>query len=208
MSGGVLRLTEAVGDQNNLFFLDPFSGSAPVLSFSATFRVRLGSVSANGPADGFSFSFGPQVNGTPFLGEEGVEGALRVSFDTWDNGPVAPFLDLDAPAIDVFYGSLWRTNVSMAGARLGGHPPATLIPTDPATGQPMTLHTDGAFADVEIRLDGDGTMDVSYKGVKVLDNVATGYVPAVGRFAFGARTGGGWTTHYIDDLQIIVATQP
>jgi hypothetical protein len=48
----------------------------------------------------------------------------------------------------------------------------------------------------------DGTMDVTYKGVKVLDNVETCYVPAAGRFALAARNGGASDTHEIDDLRI------
>jgi hypothetical protein len=165
--------------------------------------VRLDETSPFGPADGFSFSFGPQVNSTPFIGEEGVEGALRVSFDTWDNGTNAPFFDVDAPAIDIFYGNQ-RHTVSMAGNRQNGHLPATPIPTDPSTCQPMEIPTGNAWADVEIRLDEDGTMDVTYKGVKVLDNVPTGYQPTAGRFALGARIGGEWTTHEIDDLCILL----
>jgi hypothetical protein len=175
-----------------------------VTSFVVRFKVRLGDASPNGPADGFSVSFGSDIS-TSFIGEEGGGSGLRVSFDTWDNGPAAPFFDTDAPAIDVFYGNQRRGMVSMAGVRQNNHPSATPIPTDPTTRQPMEIPTGNAWANVEIRLHPDGTMDVWYKGMKVLDKVATGYVPTAGRFAFGARTGGAWTTHYIDDLQIIVA---
>ena len=78
------------------------------------------------------------------------------------------------------------------------------IPTDPATGQPMTLRTGDKFVPVEIELRGDGTMDVSCKNVKVLANVATGYTPRTGQFGLGARTGGSYATHWVDDLAIVV----
>jgi|GEM_PF-666646 len=50
----------------------------------------------------------------------------------------------------------------------------------------------------------DGSSDVWWKGVKVLDNVATGYTPTAGRFGLGARTGGANESHWVDDLQIFV----
>src|SRR5262245_10126366 len=37
VSDGVLRLTEAVGEQNNMFFFDPFAGNERLVSFTATF---------------------------------------------------------------------------------------------------------------------------------------------------------------------------
>ena len=64
------------------------------------------------------------------------------------------------------------------------------VPIDPATGSPMSLLTPSGFVPVSIVLYRDGTMDVSYKGVKVLDGIPTGYQPRTGRFGLSARTGG------------------
>ena len=44
--------------------LNDLNGGVPVGAFIVRFKVRLGDVSTNGPAAGFSFSFGPQVNGS------------------------------------------------------------------------------------------------------------------------------------------------
>jgi len=71
---------------------------------------------------------------------------------------------------------------SMAEPREGWRPPVTGIPTDPATGEPMFLSTDSYGAEVAIHLDPDSTVDVFYKGVWVLEDVWTGYVPTQGRF--------------------------
>lgn len=68
-------------------------------------------------------------------------------------------------------------------------PPETLTtPVDPANNEPMMLVTGEAFVPVEILLRANGTLDVWFRGVKVLANVATGYAPRTGRFGLGART--------------------
>ncbi|HSH14841.1 MAG TPA: hypothetical protein VLD18_02330, partial [Verrucomicrobiae bacterium] len=164
------------------------------------------------PADGMSFNFANDLpNGTftpslPCCGaEDGAGTGLTISFDAWDNGAGN---DTDAPAIEVIYGGQVKATVSLAGVREGGRAPLTAIPTDPATGQPMSMFTTGLdYADVVVRLDQDGTVDVSYKGVVVLENVTTGYVPTAGRFGFGARTGGANQTHWVDDLEITLGEE-
>jgi hypothetical protein len=67
----------------------------------------------------------------------------------------------------------------------------------------MKLITGDTFASVHINLDADGTLDVDYKGVRVIDNVQTGYLPITGaRLGLGARTGGANANQWIDDLQL------
>src|ERR1051325_10110804 len=93
----------------------------------------------------------------------------------------------------------------MAGRDTVTDPGMLPIPRDPATGQPMTVETGQQFVPVEIVLRNGGFMDLSYKGVNVLTNIATGYTPRTGRFGLGGRAGGGaHTANWIDDLSIVV----
>src|SRR4030095_14821437 len=81
-----------------------FGGGCLVQSFHATFKAALfGSTCCGGgalPADGFSFNLVPAISVLPNPGygppaEEGLNGGLAVTFDTWDNGVA------EAPAIEV-----------------------------------------------------------------------------------------------------------
>jgi hypothetical protein len=61
---------------------------------------------------------------------------------------------------------------------------------------------------VDINLEPDGTLDVSYGGTAVLSNVQTPYragVIGVPKWVFGARTGDLSDNHWIDDLCIVAA---
>lgn len=196
VGGGFLHLTDALNAQNGSYIINDFSSGQVVENFKATFKASVrGGVQ---PADGFSFNFGSLVNGE-FAGEEGVTDGLTVSFDLWDNG-VGDF----APAISVKLNGVTRAAVSMGEPNPVADPGSLPVPLDPATGNPMTLSTGNAFVPVEIVLSRNGQMDVSYKGVKVLGGVATGYTPRTGRFGLAARTGGANAAQWIDDLAILV----
>ncbi len=197
VSDGVLHLIDSLNNQAGSYILDDFAGGQPVESFRATFKVNIQSDSSR-PADGFSFNFGALPD--EVISEEGVADGLVVSFDLFDNGGAD-----SAPAISIKRNGAQLAAVAMAEPNPTPDPAGTLpIPSDPATGQPMTLITGDAFAPVEIVLTKDGLMDVSYKGVRVLAGIATGYTPRAGRFGFGARAGGSHATEWIDDLVIVV----
>jgi hypothetical protein len=125
---------------------------------------------------------------------------LAVTFDTYDNSTS----DV-APTISIKFNGTTIAAVLMAESNPNADPAYVLpVPTDPASGSPMTLFTGDKFVSVQIELRNDGRMDVSYKNVKVLANVATGYTPRSGQFGFAARTGGSYAAHWIDDLSIVV----
>lgn len=131
-------------------------------------------------ADGFSFAFaGDLPDGT--FGEEGAGSGIIVAFDSYDNG------NGEAPAIDV---------------KVGG--------TEVATRKisPRSALAANTFLPVRINLDTDGTLDVSYGDTVIYTNLYTGYVATAGRFAFGARTGGSFDNHWVDDLAITTSTAP
>lgn len=178
IAGGVLALTYAEGSLSGSAFLADLDGGQPIAGFDMTFRVRIGGGTSD-PADGMSVYFGPEdlaSLGTAF-GEEGPEGGtgLVISFDTFNNG------DNEAPAIDVKYGG-------------------NLIARVPYTAGNLQSDT---FSQVRITVKSNGTLDMTYKGQTVFSNLfLPGYTHAAGRFAFGARTGGAWSNHWIDDLSI------
>jgi hypothetical protein len=202
ISGGLLRLTDATAGQTGSLVIHDFAGGEPVRNFRASFRVSLRDGTPD-PADGFSFNFGTVLD--DMFGEEGIANGLVVSFDTWDDDSGDR-----APGITVKYNGTPLATVALAEARnpnpepLGTLPP----PTDPNTGLPMTLATGADFAPVEILLSDDGKLDVSYKGVRVLADVATSYTPRAGRFGLGARTHDAFSAHWVDDLVIVVNEDP
>lgn len=199
IEGGFLRLTEAATSQAGQYVINDFSSGQAVNNFRARFTLSI----RNGTprtADGFSFNFGTMPSPISNMKEEGIASGLSVSFDSYDNdaGDVAPTIAIR------FNGTIIAA-VSMAETNIYSEPSYVLpVPIDPATGQRMTMRTGDKFVPVEIELRGDGTMDVSYKNVKVLANVATGYSPRTGTFGLAARTGGSYATHWVDDLAIVV----
>ncbi|PYI86455.1 MAG: hypothetical protein DME26_09010 [Verrucomicrobia bacterium] len=172
---GVLRLTEAVNNEQGAFIIQPLEGGAEINAFTAFFKARVGGGTAT-PADGFSFNFANDLPNGP-ISEEGAGTGLTVAFDIYDNGAG------EAPAIDLKYGG--NTLVSQKV-------PITL------------LDTGDGFADVIIRLEADGTVDVVYKDTIVYYNQpVTGFAPITnGRFGFGGRTGGLNENQFVDDLRI------
>ena len=197
---GTLVLTGPTFSQVGSFVLTDFASPFSVTNFTASFTVSLGTYSSP-PADGFSFNFGAVANGTPLATDcpEGIASGLSVCFDLYDNGATD-----NAPGI-----TIKRNGVQIAGVAMvessnpyadGSLAPA---PWDPAMGSSMTLHTmAGQYVPVRIVLRSDGTMDVYYKNVLVLSNVATGYTPRTGRFALYASTGGSYCSQYFDNLSL------
>lgn len=183
VADGVLKLTVAANSQSGGFVienLDPDSVDG-LNGVTAQFRLRLGGGTST-PADGFSFCVaGDLPDGT--WGEEGTGSGLTVAFDIYDNG------DGEAPSVDI----KWAGQV-IAERR---------VPLS-------TLRTGTSFVDVEIQLDPDGTLDVTYNGEALYSNLYMAeFQPiAFARLGFGGRTGGANENQWIDDLQITTTTGP
>ncbi len=202
---GVLKLTDLADlppadppkalPQMGSYVLPDFNNGAAVQSFTATFKAAVGGGSSLG-AQGFSFVLDDNIGETIFReGGANLQG-LIISFDTIDNlegfnaEGNAPG---DAPGIIVKIGGAKVAARSFKG--LQTYPPNS---------------TAARFADVEVRIDPDGTLDVTYDGVKVYDNVGIGYTPIAGLFGFGAGTAeltaAIRNNHWIDDVNITTAT--
>ncbi len=202
---GVLKLTDLADlppadpakplPQNGSYILPDFNNGAAIQSFTARFKAAVGGGSALG-AQGFSFVLAPDLGTEVFREGGGTTRGLTISFDTIDNlaGFNAEGNDPgDAPGIIV----------KVAGAKVAAQPfrgIQTYPPNSTAT----------RFANVEVRVDADGTLDVTYDGTKVIDNLGIGYTPIAGQFGWGAGTAeltaAIRNNHWIDDVDITTST--
>ena len=182
------------------YILPDIDGDKKVAGFTATFKARIGGGSER-PAQGFSFVLANDYPEVPFREAGGATTGLTISFDTYDS--VAPAAGVagttegnipgDAPGIIVKQGGRKVMAKRFAGLRTDGVGSTTPV-----------------FVPVIIQLDADGTLDVTYNGTKVYDNVPIGYVPVAGRFGFGAGTEeitiAQRDNHWIDDVNITTTT--
>jgi hypothetical protein len=215
IENGILKLTDLADlppadppktlPQNGSYILPDFNSGAAIQGFTASFKAAVGGGSSLG-AQGFSFVLGNDLpTDAPFRESGGWGGdppnhtyskGLIISFDTIDNLPGfnAEGNDPgDAPGIIVKVGGVKVAAKSFKGIQ-------TYPPDSTAT----------RFANVEVKLDADGTLDVTYDGVKVYDNVGIGYTPVAGVFGFGAGTAeltaAIRNNHWIDDINITTTT--
>ncbi len=185
-SGGVgntpfVQLTDILESQNGSFLLNAPAGSSPIYDFTATWMMRVGG-GTDVPADGFSFVLGPDIADGPF-GEDGVGSGLIVSFDTYRNpNEMAPEITIRYANNDVV-NRLFDISV---------------------------LRTGDLFKQIGVRVNRNGTLDLYYGDTAVYRGVPLpGYTPfTAGRFGWGARTGGLWDYHWVDDIKMALNTQP
>lgn len=174
IENGYLALTYNENSQQASIVLDDLDGGAAIESFTANFKLQIGPGSGNA-ADGTSFSFGPDVTSASIFGEEGLGNGIIVAFDIYDNGSA------EAPAIEVKYGGAVVARQAYLKAEMVT-----------GTSEPVT-----------IQLNRSGTLNLSWKGAPVFQNVILpGFAPTPGQFAIGARTGGENAHQRVDDLQV------
>ncbi|MBI5383836.1 MAG: HYR domain-containing protein [Verrucomicrobia bacterium] len=178
-NSGTLHLTDAANSQAGSFVLNQLTPGVAVETFNASFKLRIGNGTADA-ADGFSFNFASDLPDTnaPAAGtsEEGAGTGLSLCIDNY------PAAGPGAPAFKVKYG----------GVELG----SVLIPKWNNTN----------WVPVNVSLAAGGLLTVNVGGTNVVTDLATSYVPTVGRFGFYARTGGQNETHWLDDIVIDVTT--
>ena len=173
---GSLHLTEPQNDQNATFIVEDFNSGKAVGAFTAVFHMQMGP-GTDVPADGFSLNWGNDIpEGVFTAAEDGAGSGLTVAFDDYDNGGG------EAPAVDVRWGG-----VILATKKV-----------------PVTQLATGAFVEVIVRLEADGTVDVIHDGQVLLSNVQIPNFPGLsgGRFAFAARTVGLNQICYVDDIEL------
>jgi hypothetical protein len=179
VSNNVLELNSNAAGKYGAFIIEDLAPTGPVREFVASFKVRMSG--GNGFADGFSFNWAADLpNGTFAQAEEGEGTGLRVCFDTFNNG------GNEGPAIDV----KWGTNTIASYHTDNNFLPGNL----------------NDFAEVAIRLNPEGSLDMTYRCVSIFTRLPLpGYTAlSNARFGLGARTGGTYESHSIDDLAIEV----
>ncbi len=213
---GYLSITDAVNGQSGTIVFDDFDAGAIVNAFTFSVDLRTGG-GTDAPADGYSLNYAREgdpvltsgsandylVPGAP---EEGTRTGLSIILDEWDSG--AP----DVVGISVRVDGVSITDFALP-TRNGAASDITSLQTGPAN-RPVDFATfdvpDHSFVNLTVKLDPDGTLDVTFKGVKILDNFATNYFPSAGRFVLGGRTGGANSHHHVDNIVITtsVSAQP
>ena len=177
---GVLKLTTATGNQTGSFIIEDLDPGLRVWSFLATFKVRMGGGTAT-PADGFSFNFATDLPNT-FFNEEGAGSGLTITFDAYDNG----------------------TGDTPEGPEIRIKSGGALIASRKLSSQ---LKTGTNFVDVSVAYTSSGTITLVYNGTTFFTNLFVFGPPGPGaRFGFGARTGGAYQDHFIDDVNITTTT--
>jgi len=217
---GYLSITDALNDQRGAILFDDFDGGAVVNSFEFRCFLRTGGGTAS-PADGYSVSFArpddPVVlsdgaggfasspTGEANLPEEGTTTGVSIGLDQWFSG-----------GSDVIGLSVRVDNVLINQTPLpvlnGSATDVNSLQTGPA-GRPLDEFfgvPDHEFVELIIKMDPDATLDVEYKGRKILDNFQTTWFPSPGRIVFAGRTGGSNSHHHVDNITITttVATLP
>ena len=180
-TSGILRLADAVNDQNGAWVIEDFRGGEAVAGFTLAYNAYVDGGSAT-PADGYSVSWGTDIpSGLQNPAEEGAGTGLIVAFDLWNSSAAGQ--PAEAPAIDI----KWR----------GQTVAHKLVPT-------ATIESGEAFEEVLIRLEPDGTVDVVVGGELIHNNVVlSNFTSLAGaRFAFAARTGGANNNYFFDDVAI------
>lgn len=215
--GGYFKLTDAVGSAGGTVIFPNFEAGTAVESFDFKIDCRVGA-GTNPPADGFSISFvrpgddllddgngfSSSPGGEGNLPEEGSKSGLAIGFDVWDSG-----------SGDVVGFSVKLDGVTVTQVAAGARNPQDGVIVDgiPTPPDPLSLETGPQGGGVEAltwqpfraNLKADGTLDVYWKGTKVIDNLITGYTPSPGQIVFAARTGGSNAAFHFDNLSLTTA---
>ncbi len=207
---GYMSITDAVGGQSGTIVFDDLDPGGIVNAFTFSCDLRTGGgTGGNPPADGYSVSFAragdPAITGGGFLKarEEGTDTGLAICLDEWDSGN--PFNEgPDVVGISVRVDGVLKSDFALP-TRNGTAADTTSLQTGPAdrVPDPTTFDVaDHSFVNLTVTLEPDGTLDVSYKGVAVVSNLATGYIPGPGQLIFAGRTGGANSNHHVDNIVI------
>ena len=192
-NSGILHLTDAVNSQGGAFIMPDADNNQPVNALTAYFAIRIADGTAP-PADGFAFVWCPSNNIPPGAtwGQNGIGNGLIVSADTFINDNANP----EAPSFNVYW------NGSLVVKKLV---PLDAIYTGNYNADP-TLQ----YADVFIRVNSNGTLDMQYHGNVIFNHlVLPGYfLIAGGVFALGGATGGLNETHWVDNIAISTTNAP
>jgi hypothetical protein len=183
--GGYVDLTDANPyEQGVLQFPTP----GTVDQFRLDFKASIGSASAT-PGDGFSITLANDLPQGTFLDEQ--DGYSPVTSPGADRLIVA--FDNDGTVNGVVTPSIlvkWQGNVvTNVPAGVGGVPPIN--------------SADGHWAPVDLDLKRGGNLSLTFDGVLIFTNLATGFVPVPdAQLEIAAQTGSNYETHWFHDVNV------
>lgn len=176
-----LRLADkATGSATAALVLPVLDANAAVTEFTVTLKLLMDRTAGATPADGFSISFGPGLNGTGGATGHLSAYGLIVNFDTYENSASDP------RSIEVFADGISVGN--FAASRLPGG----------------NFTYDRNFRTVTLHWDAATGLDLTYDDIPIFTRLPMpGFIPATGyNFAFNASTGGLMQDVFIDDLAV------
>jgi hypothetical protein len=221
--GGFLAVTWPIGNQVTTVVFPDIDPGRIVTAFNFKCDLRVGNSTGDRAADGFSISFaraddpvlleenaGNQGVFAGGIAEGGATTGIAVSFDTWSGNVLPDGGDIEGIIVRVDNRTVLRQSLP---TRHGACDDITSLQTGPRDAQYWTDNgTDPSVVTVpeawetlcwqpfEVNLDEDGTLDVIWKGNRVLDNFQTDYFPSAGRLVFAGRTGGANEHTHVDNL--------
>ncbi|MFM7734462.1 MAG: hypothetical protein ACKPBU_00570, partial [Alphaproteobacteria bacterium] len=193
LTGGHVRLTPELSNENGRAIIDDLDPGVAVTAFSAHFRFGL--VNSGTAADGYSFSFGdvPAAGGSDtgkwacqggetVCEQEGLKSGLALSFDTYENcgGGNCSALGGD--------------NANRVTLRYNG--------TNVAVSNVLTIVTN-SWVNVDVVVRSNGAVKVWFNNVPVIDTTISGWTGVAGRkFVWAAVTGGESSEHNVEEVFI------
>jgi len=190
---GRMRLTSNANSKNGGVLIPNNTGLASN-QFQIDFDMITTPSTAAPAADGFSYSYGPDVvalpSGTPTNPENGSGTALKLSFDAYTNGA-------NTAGIYLMYNCNVNNQAPATAGVLYYNPTTTWVATATA----------GTTTHVTIKINAIGKISMWLNGVQVVtdQSLPAAYLTAdksTWKHAFCARTGGLNQGHYIDNLDI------
>ncbi|RZO73667.1 MAG: hypothetical protein EVA71_01910 [Limisphaerales bacterium] len=218
---GFFSITEATGGTSTVAVLPDIDNGDFVKSFNMKMDLRMGNGTTDRPADGISINFartsdpmladvqgGSAVAGnaaTAGCAETGTQTGVAVSFDTWAGNSLPDGPDIEGIIVRVDNKTVGRFAMP---TRHGAADDITSLQTGPIGGSdaaPDAERGDPTILDwvaLEVDVDELGSLNVTYKGNKLVDNFSSGFFPSPGQIILMGRTGGANEAHHVDNLTL------
>ncbi len=209
--GGYLSLTDAENGARAAIIFPAVDQNIAGFRFSVDARLGGGT---ERPADGMSINlvrpddpllvdprgegYAASPTGEANLPEEGSTTGIGIGFDAWESG--AP--DVIGFSVRVDGELVQQVEANVLNGALDD--PQSLQTGPRNLDNPDDPYALLGWAPFEVNLEVDGTLDIFWKGSKVVDNLQTNWTPSPGQLVFGARTGGANQAHHFDNLSLQV----
>ena len=209
-SKGFLSLTEARNDIRSAVIFPELDEGQAVEAFRITADIRMGSGSTDRTGDGFSLNFaraGDPVllsgGESGFYGgqfENGVSQGIVVGFDSWGGNSLPDGDDVEGIIIRIDDQTILKHPMATRNGRCSDQ---TSMQTGARLTQFAGRNPSGlCWQTLELELDLDGFRRVTWKGLDILSNFQTHFIPSAGQVVLAGRTGIVNEFVHVDNLRI------